>query len=724
MDLLARMPKAALVTAVAFLFFGGSVGFVVAAGQDPLPENFGVEQARVGDRFEYHIQTSVAQTDDADRELTVQYVWGNSEILHDRDGIPRHVQPLIDVASNQTAYVDHETHNVIATAWAHDAELRWKYGTAVAMGNYRFGVTQAQNVDGTHDVTIYEPVAIPCGVLSELQGSVVSLNETVRVDGDCLGPGESQSGTLFEATGTTDWNNIPVVVFEASNGADHASIWYSPAVPYPLRMELTLSLTPSDFAAQGVHEVPSHPQEVRLVAEMTGFEAGDNPVGVPAGPLPAAFGTPDTAPLEIWGPNDDGIDVPYRMSEAFEGARTDPTFPDLREFLARNEDARTIWAYQQIDEVDERIDYRWLYVVWSEDESLYIESVRTLRHTQNPATGEPVEHTSDTHRRADFIPTWEHYVETEPQFPNRAPTVASAFMHFEEATGQAANEYGFNYVCPQLCLAGKDYALVVGHIIHEETEGTPGTSEGATMYHQHDRYRFDQDGRLVMREHLESEGTGFSLVSLAGSSPKNQADDAQQMDAVGAVWVAPPPAAAAGIGFVALLVGATYWFWPSLKLMPFFGMFSRVRPDEMLQNPIRAAIFEAIKENPGIHYQQLIRHVDKGYSVVDHHLRKLDLGNYISVQKGKGFTCFFAKGVIDHQVMMVVPMLRTEGARRVLREVVEHPGQSVADVARAVGITKSTVSYHVSRLRKVHLLEEGRPLMPTDVAEQALAVAA
>lgn len=187
------------------------------------------------------------------------------------------------------------------------------------------------------------------------------------------------------------------------------------------------------------------------------------------------------------------------------------------------------------------------------------------------------------------------------------------------------------------------------------------------------------------------------------------------------VWVLPTAAATAtGISFVAVLAGALYYFWPTLKGLPILGLFSRVDDRAILDLPTRRRLYDAIMAEPGIHFMALARRADLSRGALDHHLRRLVAAGLIVVRKAPGCTCYFAKGTRDRHLLAVAPMLRSEGSRAVLEGIRAAPGLSGRELARRLGRSASTVNYHLQRLQRAGLvLGEGAGLRLSPLGEQA-----
>jgi predicted transcriptional regulator len=184
------------------------------------------------------------------------------------------------------------------------------------------------------------------------------------------------------------------------------------------------------------------------------------------------------------------------------------------------------------------------------------------------------------------------------------------------------------------------------------------------------------------------------------------------------------PAAATGIGAVALLAGALYYFWPAIKGYVGFGLFSRVDDRAVLDLPARRRLHDAIVAEPGIHFMALARKASVGRGALAYHLRRLEDAGLVVVRKAPGYTCFFAQGSVDWNLVSAAPLLRSEGSRAVFEAVQAAPGLSGRELARRLGRSASTVNYHLQRLQAAGLVfGEGAGIKLSPLGEKAAAAA-
>lgn len=176
----------------------------------------------------------------------------------------------------------------------------------------------------------------------------------------------------------------------------------------------------------------------------------------------------------------------------------------------------------------------------------------------------------------------------------------------------------------------------------------------------------------------------------------------------GWIW---PWVAGAGAG---IAVGLS-WSWLAwLRWLPAMGLFTRLRNDRLLDNPLRAQIMDLVESEPGIHYQAIIERTGRGKGSIAHHLSVLVRGGLLSSVSGPGHRSFFIKGRIDVAVMRGLAVVKSDTGAAVLHAVARRPGANKRSVARELGCSESAVRYHLRRFEDAGLVsaDDGLHVLP------------
>lgn len=568
-------------------------------------------------------------------------------------------------------------------------------------------------------ITTFGPSSAPCGFRSDLQDGVVDLSAVVRVRGDCppagghFGtPADNLTSDRFVAVGHDVVQGRPAVVFAHEDGADNLRLWFAEDTPYPVRMVVPV------LVADGYY--------VHLLYEMTEFQPGT----LQQGQAPATF---LTAPRLPTGPDATGVDTPFSLADAVHAASIDLRDTDTRDWMAQHPDAVVDEArFLRINDGDAVLD-RWTFTLVSGGDALFVTATKGPPETPvepgmvpggvpaippgvvPPEVEDGVQIAGEAGSSAGRIST--------SQLPATLPRVADvlALWHADGAGGSIpAWAFRLRPDGSTWMAVGYAEAVVTRDGTGEEVETTLGYSY----------YGVGPDGSFLF---VEESPARYEVPpaedpdALPGADPESDEDwrdpDGFMLASIG-YWSFPEARTTATVTAAAGLIGILAYALLPAKFGA-LGLFSRIGNGQVLEHPLRAQITSLVESEPGIHFQELVRRLDAGRGTMEHHLRKLVAANVLTMQVSQGFTCFFPKGKVDRHLMAAAPVLKSEGARQVLQCIQEQPGRAAQDVAAAIGLTPSTVNYHLKRLQQSGLVSAERSgrfilLTPTPLGTQAL----
>ncbi len=126
-------------------------------------------------------------------------------------------------------------------------------------------------------------------------------------------------------------------------------------------------------------------------------------------------------------------------------------------------------------------------------------------------------------------------------------------------------------------------------------------------------------------------------------------------------------------------------------------LFARIKREAVLDNKTRYAINGIILENPGIHYNAIMREFGLTNGVAAYHLRVMEREDFIrSVRDGKLKRYYPARVKIPKDMRLSPEELREE----MLRIITAHPGISQRELIEEMGLTRDTIGYHLRELVK------------------------
>lgn len=471
-------------------------------------------------------------------------------------------------------------------------------------------------------------------------------------------------------------------------------VWYVEDLPYPVQL----------FVPHGDGNGTLH----RLVS----FQRGQ-PTGEPNAPAPLEPVT--WSPLQAWGPSDFGVELAFKPSTAWQLALDDPN-GRLRAFLAAHPKAYTEFA-EGGNDVRRQGD-SWRFQLREGSARFAVEIVRGPPDIV-AEVGLPLPIPGQVTIQEAPI----EEVFSSQEAPTRIPDLQSAAIRFQKITGEAPN--GFTYTWSAGCPTGR-LSTCAGPVAVAWREVTSSSAvpqlAGATLESNRTWSRIDLktwgDGRLAS---LWTSSSSFlhrdALLPFVASS-------AAPGPAPPPPWAVPSRETVIGIGAVAGMLGLAYLFWPTIKGFA-ASLFSRTTDEEVLGQPGRRQIYEAIVAEPGIHLQALVRTTGQGKGTIDHHLRKLLAANRVVVAPGAGYTCYFPAGT-DRRIVEAGPVLRAGSAKAILQAIAARPGANGSQIAAQVGLNRGTVLHHLKRLQAAGLVtvqtEAGvSRVFPTKAASLSLA---
>lgn len=747
-----RLVRATLLTLALFLFVGGGAGFVLAASE---PDQLAVPAPRPGDGAAYTAHEVVIdgrRAIELPARLTLSrasFQWLSERQVVDTDFRLRPSHPLLaeyvfdegGEAENHHVFlidVDAVTGLPIQRSEAFDND--WCGSNAPGV-NVMLGGCDAA-FPGPFVYKVHESYRIdsigalhgPCGMVASLQGRVHD-GGPITVTGACDWPGGEPVNT-YAPKGWRDADERLGLgrrfAFQADNGTGLA-ISFDGRSPFPVR----LGMVADDLLAEGYtygRYWDLRRTDIQAGTDIYAPVADDGAQPDPVGLVERTPWMIDDGPLQMTLPLGRAYAAAVAQTtratdETALGTPGEPGQPFAGEWLASHPQAYMPFA-MRLETVDRNgaRNPSWL-MLWVQGDAWLGKQVY-----EEPLGFRDIISLPEAGGRSivvrDWTPSWlpddpSSYFPPASLLPAGVPDVAELMDRYVQANpGELANRVGFETVCRGSGCSRAALFVEVGS--HEQPQRDIAQGYQAafdTFTTEIDKMRVDRDGRLVVRTDLVQSQQGWASSTPQADGP---APDAAKASAPVGAWVFPAaPTAATGISVLALIGGALYYFWPAVKGAA-LGLFSRTRDDALLDHPTRRRILDAIESEPGIHFMELSRKADLGRSSLEHHLRKMQAANLITRQQGPGFTCYFPKGRVDRHLMGAAPSLRSDGSRALLQAIAASPGTSSRELAATLGITPSTISYHLKRLETAGLVAPGirAGVRLTPLGEQARAVAA
>jgi parallel beta-helix repeat protein len=125
-------------------------------------------------------------------------------------------------------------------------------------------------------------------------------------------------------------------------------------------------------------------------------------------------------------------------------------------------------------------------------------------------------------------------------------------------------------------------------------------------------------------------------------------------------------------------------------------LFIKIEKNKVLTNVQRRVIFNTIKDQPGIHFREIMRVHSLTPGTLSYHLNILEKNSYIkSIQKGE-YRCFYT---FDDKSDFKIKLSTIQ--QKILFAINENPGISLTELTEAVGKNKMVLNYHTNILEDV-----------------------
>lgn len=123
------------------------------------------------------------------------------------------------------------------------------------------------------------------------------------------------------------------------------------------------------------------------------------------------------------------------------------------------------------------------------------------------------------------------------------------------------------------------------------------------------------------------------------------------------------------------------------------------------RSAVRDAIRGYLSRTPGAHFSKLRDDLRLGTGETQHHLRTLESEGAVVSRRDGDYRRFYPAGRFSAFEQTALGYLRRETARGVLTTLLREPDATGADVARALDVSRPTVSTYVGELESAGLLD-------------------
>jgi predicted transcriptional regulator len=126
----------------------------------------------------------------------------------------------------------------------------------------------------------------------------------------------------------------------------------------------------------------------------------------------------------------------------------------------------------------------------------------------------------------------------------------------------------------------------------------------------------------------------------------------------------------------------------------FLPLYTRLHKEEVLDNETRGMIRGYIHAVPGVHYNEILRHLRLQNGVAIHHLSTLEREGYIQSRNDGRLKRFYPAGMKLSEAPPILDRIQ----RTIYDTLRENDGLSQREIARLLDISSSSVSRHINRM--------------------------
>lgn len=127
---------------------------------------------------------------------------------------------------------------------------------------------------------------------------------------------------------------------------------------------------------------------------------------------------------------------------------------------------------------------------------------------------------------------------------------------------------------------------------------------------------------------------------------------------------------------------------------------------EPLGNEIRLRILEYVKKNPGVRFVNIVRETSINRGTALYHLGVLEYFDMITRFKSGGSTLYFQNcGMYSNREKVVSLALQEPTQRRIIEFLFKNEGATRGDIAKALDLSGSTITWHAAILKKYAIVQ-------------------
>ncbi|MFB6107910.1 MAG: winged helix-turn-helix transcriptional regulator [Haloplanus sp.] len=122
----------------------------------------------------------------------------------------------------------------------------------------------------------------------------------------------------------------------------------------------------------------------------------------------------------------------------------------------------------------------------------------------------------------------------------------------------------------------------------------------------------------------------------------------------------------------------------------------------------RREIYQLVADEPGAHFRRLLGRVEYAQGTLQYHLRRLAEDGLVAVEDDGKYTRYYPAEEFSAADRTVMNALRRTYSRRIIAYLLAEGELTTAELSDELGKSRSTVSWHLSKLHDAGLVEKDR----------------
>lgn len=141
-----------------------------------------------------------------------------------------------------------------------------------------------------------------------------------------------------------------------------------------------------------------------------------------------------------------------------------------------------------------------------------------------------------------------------------------------------------------------------------------------------------------------------------------------------------------------------------LKVFAYLG-YRKIFGKNVLAHSDRNAVYQCIRENPGIFFREISNKTHVKPGTLRYHLGILEVTGKITLLKSRGHSRYFENsGKFSPMEQKIIRFLRNDTERSIFACLIMNPETTRKDLENRLGISGAAVSWHMNRLREEGVL--------------------